>query len=68
MNHIDQIIEEYKNSDFEKRLNYFLTFRSLRTEFIEIEKGNGYDTLFPEKSSKKRSGMFQKLHLTLLFH
>jgi hypothetical protein len=31
------IIEEYRNADFEKRLYFFLSYRSLRDKFLEID-------------------------------
>lgn len=32
------IIEEYQNADYEKRLYLFLSHRSLRDEFLEIDQ------------------------------
>jgi hypothetical protein len=32
------IIKEYRNADFEKRLYFFLSYRSLRDEFLEIDQ------------------------------
>jgi hypothetical protein len=40
MNHIENIIEEYRNADFEKRLYFFLSYRSLRNEFLEIDQSD----------------------------
>ena len=37
MRDIDRIIEEYRKSDFEKRLFLFLEYRSLRDRFTDIE-------------------------------
>ena len=37
MKTIENIIEEYKKGDFEKRVNLFLECRELRSEFIEID-------------------------------
>jgi hypothetical protein len=34
------IIEEYRNSDSEKRLYFFLSHRSLRDEFLEIDQSD----------------------------
>jgi hypothetical protein len=34
------IIEEYRNADFEKRLYLFMSHRSLRDEFIEIDQND----------------------------
>ena len=34
------IIEEYRNADFEKRVYLFLSHRSLRDEFLEIDQDN----------------------------
>ena len=34
------IIEEYRNADFEKRLYFFLSYRSLRDEFLEIDQSD----------------------------
>ena len=39
MESIKNIVDEYKSGDFEKRLNLFLTYRSLRNEFDIIEEG-----------------------------
>ena len=38
MESIEQIIEEYHKGDFEKRLHLFLEYRSLRNEFLKIDK------------------------------
>jgi hypothetical protein len=38
------ILEEYREADFEKRLNLFLECPSLRTEFIEIDQGEVVET------------------------
>ena len=37
MNTTQQIIEAYKSADFEKRLNLFLSHRSLRDQFAQID-------------------------------
>ena len=37
MKEIDQKINEYKSGDSEKRLNLFLTYRSLRPIFAQID-------------------------------
>ena len=37
MRDVDRIIEEYRKSDFEKRLYLFLEHRSLRNEFVDID-------------------------------
>jgi hypothetical protein len=34
------IIEEYRNADFEKRVYLFLSHRSLRDEFLDIDQSN----------------------------
>lgn len=38
MKTIERIIEEYYRGDFEKRLYLFLEYRSLRNEFLKIDK------------------------------
>ena len=38
MKNSENIIEEYRNADFEKRLYLFLSHRSLRDEFLEIDQ------------------------------
>ena len=38
------ILEEYREADFEKRLNLFLECPSLRTEFIEIDQSEVVET------------------------
>ncbi len=40
MSEVKRIIEEYQNGDFEKRLHFFLEYRSLRDVFMEIDRGN----------------------------
>ena len=35
-----RIIEEYRNADLEKRLYFFLSYRSLRDEFLEIDRSD----------------------------
>ena len=37
MNTTQQILDVYKNADFEKRLNLFLSHRSLRDQFAQID-------------------------------
>jgi len=37
MENEENILECYRNSDFDERLHLFLQYRSLRTEFVEIE-------------------------------
>ena len=37
MENEENILECYRNSDFDERLHLFLQYRSLRTGFIEIE-------------------------------
>lgn len=38
MINIENIIKEYKDADAEKRLYLFLSYRSLRNEFMEIDQ------------------------------
>ena len=38
MKDIQSIIEEYRNGDFETRQYFFLSYRSLRKEFLEIDQ------------------------------
>ncbi|MDH3344419.1 MAG: hypothetical protein OEM61_10580 [Desulfobacteraceae bacterium] len=38
MKDIQSIIDEYRNADFETRQYFFLSHRSLRNEFLEIEQ------------------------------
>ncbi|MBW2321032.1 MAG: hypothetical protein JRF31_09370 [Deltaproteobacteria bacterium] len=40
MKNIENIIKEYRNADFEKRLYFFLSYRSLRDEFLEIDQSD----------------------------
>ena len=35
-----KIVEEYRDGDFEKRLYFFLSYRSLRDKFIEIDQSD----------------------------
>ena len=43
MNQTEQIIENYKNGDFEKRLNLFLECPSLRDTFQKIDQEEKMD-------------------------
>jgi hypothetical protein len=63
MNQTDRIIQEYKSSDFEKRLNLFLECPSLRTRFLEIDQDNNDDLVNKAKSSKKGWRGLNRLHL-----
>lgn len=36
MLNINEIIEEYRKGDFEKRLSFFLEYRDIREEFMQI--------------------------------
>ena len=38
MNQLDKIVEEYASADEERRLSMFLSHRSLRNRFIEIDR------------------------------
>jgi hypothetical protein len=40
MKDIKSIIDEYRNADFEKRLYFFLSYRELRDEFLEIDQSD----------------------------
>ncbi len=50
------IIEEYRNADFEKRLYLFLSHRSLRDEFLEIDQSDT-SVGFSENRIKNKCGM-----------
>ncbi len=50
------IIEEYRNADFEKRLYLFLSHRSLRDEFLEIDQSDT-SVGFSEKHFKNKCRM-----------
>ena len=38
MNEIERILKEYRGGDFKKRLDIFLAYRSLRSDFTQIEQ------------------------------
>lgn len=44
----NNIIEEYRNADTEKRLYFFLSHRSLRDEFLKIDQNNPSVELSPK--------------------
>lgn len=66
MNDNAQIIEMYKNADFEKRLNFFLSYRSLRNQFTKIDNGERQSScvgsIAVQPQSKSRP-LFQRLLL-----
>ncbi len=66
MNETTQIIAAYKNGDFEKRLNLFLSHRSLRDQFAEIdysEKGTQAECGAAANRHVKNRSFFQRLLL-----
>ncbi|MGE0086370.1 MAG: hypothetical protein AB7S75_18330 [Desulfococcaceae bacterium] len=42
MFNINEIIEEYRKGDFEKRLSFFLEYRDIRDAFTEIDQKEYY--------------------------
>ncbi len=50
------IIEDYRNADFEKRMYLFLSHRSLRDEFLEIDQREP-SVEFSEKPIKNKCRM-----------
>jgi hypothetical protein len=66
MNNSTQIIETYKKAEFEKRLNLFLSYRSLRNQFTKIDNKDrqsscGYSVAI--KPQLKNRAIFQRLML-----
>ena len=61
-----QIIETYRNADFEKRLNFFLSYRSLRNQFEKIDNRErqsfSISSMAIKPQLQKRS-FFQRLRL-----
>jgi len=53
MRNNQNIIEEYRNADSEKRLYLFLSHRSLRDEFLEIDQSDT-SVGFSEKRIKNK--------------
>ena len=53
MENIKNIIEEYRNSDAEKRLYLFLSHRSLRDEFINIDQSDISVKISPKRIRNK---------------
>jgi len=51
------IIDEYRNADSEKRLHLFLSHRSLRDEFLEIDQSDA-SVGFAKKSIKNKCCLF----------
>ena len=48
MKHLESIIEDYRQGDFEARLSLFLQHRSLRNVFMEID-GRETEEKVPER-------------------
>jgi hypothetical protein len=57
MRDIENIVEEYRNADCEKRLYLFLSHRSLRHEFITIDQSDA-SAEFSTKPGKDKYCMF----------
>jgi hypothetical protein len=53
MRDIQNIIEEYRNADAEKRLYLFLSHRSLRDEFINIDQRDASVKRAPKRIKTK---------------
>jgi len=56
MRDFKEIIKEYRNADSEKRLYLFLSHRSLRDEFLEIDQSDT-SVEFSEKPIKNKCRM-----------
>lgn len=52
MNNTESILEQYREADFEKRLNLFLECPALRNRFIEIDQSELSGSSSPEASRK----------------
>ena len=53
MTRIENILEEYRKGDLDRRLNLFLECPSLRAEFLEIDQGErAGDAIFPNAREK----------------
>ena len=66
MNENTQIIETYKKADFEKRLNLFLSHRSLRGQFTKIdnrEKRSATGLSPVSRPEPEKGSFFQRLLL-----
>jgi len=59
------IIEEYRNADSEKRLYLFLSHRSLRYEFLEIDQSDT-SVGFSAKHIKNKYRMFRNWGQSLI--
>jgi hypothetical protein len=53
MKDVENIIEEYRNADSEKRLYLFLSHRSLRDEFITIDQRDASAKRKPKRIKNK---------------
>lgn len=66
MNENPQILETYKNANFEKKLNLFLSHRSLRGQFTKIdnrEKRSAANCGLTGKPQLRNRSFFQRLLL-----
>lgn len=59
------IIEEYRNADSEKRLYLFLSHRSLRDEFLDIDQSDT-PVEFAEKPIKNKCRMCENWGQSLI--
>ena len=69
MNTTQQILNVYKNADFEKRLNLFLSHRSLRDQFAQIDDSQrrsvaGFGVAIPQQ--EENGPWFQRMMLRWL--
>lgn len=61
-----QIVETYRNADFEKRLYLFLSYRSLRDQFAEIDNRERQSLVIDRTSNQlqvKKESFFQRMLL-----
>ncbi|MBC8432245.1 MAG: hypothetical protein H8D96_10020 [Desulfobacterales bacterium] len=52
MNSTESILEQYREADFERRLNLFLECPALRTRFVEIDQSESSGSSSLEASRK----------------
>ncbi|CAB5082930.1 hypothetical protein D3OALGA1CA_2961 [Olavius algarvensis associated proteobacterium Delta 3] len=59
MKDVTDIVDEYRNSDFERRLSLFLCHRSLRDEFMSIDQE---ESRKPEICNESTSWLGKPVH------
>jgi len=64
----DQVLDEYRNGDADKRMSLFLYYRDLRDEFNRIEQDDPLDLFDVRQPQHVHQGLFRSFVIMLRAH